>query len=181
MDEQKKYFYFTIGLSIALVIAITLIFVFYYFGKHSCDINGKLTLDMTQGAQGQNLMKYPLPTGHAAQGQLEIASPADAAALCSGSGKYSGKCLLMIYSNGCGHCKTTKPAFEEGSKKSKVPFYVADISKYRNEFEKFKVTGIPHIILLENGKEIAKYSGDRSAASFIEFANKSTMPSQPYQ
>ena len=87
----------------------------------------------------------------------------------------------MIYSNGCGHCKTTKPAFEEGSKKSKVPFYLADISKFRDEFKKYNVTGIPHIILLDKGKEVAKYSGDRSAASFIEFANKTTMPSQPYQ
>jgi thiol-disulfide isomerase/thioredoxin len=180
MDKQNKYFYLTIGLSIALVIAIVLIIVFYYFGKHSCDINGKLTVDLTQG-QGQNLMKYPLPSAPAMTAQLEISSAADAAALCNGTGKYGGRCLLMIYSNGCGHCKTTKPAFEEGSKKSKVPFYTADISKFRNEFEKFKVTGIPHIILLENGKEVAKYSGDRSAASFIEFANKSTMPSQPYQ
>ena len=177
MDESKKYFYITIGLSIALVIAIVLIIVFYYFGKHSCDINGKLTLDLSQPS-----IKSILPTAPgSAMSALEITSAADAAALCNGTGKYAGKCLVMIYSNGCGHCKTTKPAFEEGSKKSKVPFYLADISKFRDEFKKYNVTGIPHIILLDKGKEVATYSGDRSAASFIEFANKTTMPSQPYQ
>lgn len=173
-----KVFFITI--SVILAIAVVMIIVFYLLGKNHCNINGKITVETTTGAG--IMAKLPLATAPAmASSKLEITSPADCAALANGTGKYGGKACVMIYSNGCGHCKTTKPAFEEASLTSKVPFYMADISKFRTELDKYKVSGIPHIILLDKGKEVAKYSGDRSASSFVAFANKETMPSRPFQ
>jgi hypothetical protein len=40
-------------------------------------------------------------------------------------------------------------------------------SKFFDEFR-----GYPHLVLFKNGKEVAKYDGDRSPKSFLEFIKK---------
>ena len=180
------------NVKVILVVVISVVFVVaivagisYYIGNHNCK-DHKLTLDISGMPAGK-----PIPqamhmagggaSGGARGGAKEIVSPDEAKEMASGKGKFSKKIVLMIYSPGCGHCTTTKPALNAAANGCSVPFYTIDITKHRDVLNKFKVTGVPHVILVEGGAEMAKYSGDRSPASFKAFAERQVMPSQAFQ
>jgi thiol-disulfide isomerase/thioredoxin len=93
--------------------------------------------------------------------------------------------LIMIKAKWCGHCNNTNPKFIEAAKKSlkndkDVLFCFADVTadfgsdKTQNLPSKFfdGFRGYPHLVLFKNGKEVAKYDGNRSPESLLEFINK---------
>jgi len=175
------------NVKVILVVVISVVFVAaivagiaYYIGNQNCK-DHKLTLDISGIPAGKPPTMTPQAMHMASSGSKEIVNPEEAKEMASGKGKFSKKVVLMIYSPGCGHCTTTKPALNAAATGCSVPFYTIDITKHRDVLNKFKVTGVPHIIMVEGGAEVAKYSGDRSPASFKAFAERQVMPAQAYQ
>jgi thiol-disulfide isomerase/thioredoxin len=174
-------------LVVMFVVGIVVGIIFYYVGrsqgrKHPENYHHMKTKESYHGvAQGPMAPGGPRGTGN------DLSSAQEVADLVSGKGKYGGNCVLMVYSPGCGHCTNTKPAFMQASKMSKAGFYLVDISRFRDQLQgpgsglRSKIVGVPHIVMLSGGKEVDKYSGDRSAPSFAAFSNRVQMPEEAYQ
>ena len=166
-----------------LITAVVIAGIAYYIGTRNCTVNGTLHLEVAKGLDPSLKPGYGNGMSKLAPGKMnEIVTPEDADCLVNGKGpEFKGKSVVRIYGEGCGHCTNTKPAFESAAKSSPVKFYTMNISKHRGKLDKYKITGVPHIMMLKDGAEVAKYSGDRSAPSFVAFANRQEMPAQPYQ
>ena len=93
--------------------------------------------------------------------------------------------IVMVLADWCGHCKNTLPKYIEAARKNlennkNVVFSLVETTidfKTDNTknmpsqfFDEFR--GYHHITLFKNGKEVAKYNGDRSVDSFLTFVNK---------
>ena len=165
------------------VVGVVVGVIFYFVGrsqgrKHPENYHHTKPKESYHGA-----MRAPVPRGPG----NDLSSAQEVADLVSGKGKFGGNCVLMIYSPGCGHCTNTKPAFMQASQMSKAGFYLVDISRFRDQLQgpgsglRSKIVGVPHIVMLSGGKEVDKYSGDRSAPSFAAFSTRVQMPEQAYQ
>jgi thiol-disulfide isomerase/thioredoxin len=170
-------------LVVMFVVGVVVGIIFYYVGRSQGRKSPEKYQHMKPKESYQGAMRAPGPQS---QGN-DLSSAQEVADLVSGKGKFGGNCVLMVYSPGCGHCTNTKPAFMQASKMSKAGFYLVDISRFREQLQgpgsglKSKIVGVPHIIMLSGGKEVDKYSGDRSAPSFAAFSNRVQMPEQAYQ
>jgi len=74
--------------------------------------------------------------------------------------------LKLYYSNGCHHCKTFHPIWNETCNKLdsiNVKHEEIDINKVETS-----VDGVPTIILSKNGKDI-EYTGPRETESILKF------------
>lgn len=72
----------------------------------------------------------------------------------------------------CGPCNAMKPVFEEASKEVDVEFAKFNIEDGSKVAEKYNIQSIPAVLILKNGKEIARQTGLQSKDSLIEFVNE---------
>ena len=91
--------------------------------------------------------------------------------------------LVLYYADWCGHCKTLKrkgggaadggwTVLEKEKRGGKLNFDLEAIEEKKIP-STIKIGGFPTIELHDNnGKKIASYMGDRSAADMIKFVNK---------
>jgi thiol-disulfide isomerase/thioredoxin len=84
----------------------------------------------------------------------------------------SKKCVAMFHAEWCGHCKNTKPAFQNAAKKANVPFLLVDCEKVltQEQMKKYGIVGFPTIVMLGGNKVLSEYQGDRGEDSFVSFA-----------
>lgn len=70
--------------------------------------------------------------------------------------------LVDFYGNWCGPCRTLTPVLEKLSKLQKysnVVFVKVDVDKLDSICEKYRVTAMPTLILLQNGREVGRVVG----------------------
>ncbi len=64
----------------------------------------------------------------------------------------------------CGPCKMLAPVFHElaDEKSGKDTFYSVDVDENRALAQQFNIFSVPTLVVLKNGKEVARSSGFRS-------------------
>ena len=87
------------------------------------------------------------------------------------------KMLVMYYANWCGHCKRTKPEFQQliDSYKGKIKVLMIDCEEEENKdiVKTQKISGFPTIRYYPSGlnDNYQEYSGGRSYSDFVEYLN----------
>lgn len=76
----------------------------------------------------------------------------------------SGVSFIDFFAEWCGPCKMLAPIFEElaGEYEGKAHFYKVNVDEAQEVAQKFSVTSIPTLILLENGEEKSRLTGFQS-------------------
>jgi len=69
------------------------------------------------------------------------------------------KKLLKFYANWCGPCVVMKPVAEKIAKEHELELVEVNIDTEKDLASEYGVTSIPTLVLLEDGKEVARYSG----------------------
>lgn len=87
-----------------------------------------------------------------------------------------GKKLIVFSAEWCGPCKVLKPNLEnaEGTLEGKVEMIKADISENADSTKEFGIRNIPTCVLVENGKEIARFHGVKSSEDIKKFLEEHT-------
>lgn len=83
------------------------------------------------------------------------------------------KTLVLFSAEWCGPCKIIKPALEklESELTTGIDIVKADVSEASEGTKKFNIKNIPTCVLLDGGKEIARFSGvktDEQIKKFLE-------------
>lgn len=91
--------------------------------------------------------------------------------------KSQEKTLVLFSAEWCGPCKVLKPNMElvEGELKDSYNFIKADISENEENTKRFGIKNIPTCILIQEDKEIARFSGVKNTEQikkFLEEYNK---------
>ena len=85
----------------------------------------------------------------------------------------SGKELVLVHMNNCGHCKKMMPEWEKCKKQNntgiKIVDYEMNTTKGKDLVKKHNINGFPTILLIENGKKLDTYDGERRSESILEF------------
>lgn len=87
------------------------------------------------------------------------------------SGGGNDKIQIMLFkADWCGHCKNFKNTWEAVSKhyKNKYNFITYDADTQLSELKKYNVDAFP-TVLIQKGKELIPYNGDRSFEDFNGF------------
>ncbi|ALH22958.1 putative thioredoxin [Chrysochromulina ericina virus CeV-01B] len=81
--------------------------------------------------------------------------------------------LVLVHMTGCGHCKTLMPEWKSAEKKNNTGIGMRAVEMNEDDgpelCEKHNITGFPTMILLENGKKIADYNGERNKDGLLKF------------
>ncbi len=85
-----------------------------------------------------------------------------------------GKELTLFYWKDCGHCKKMMPEwnkFQSTYKKAGITVNKVEKDQNPKAMQALNIQGFPSIMLLNNGKKVKDYEGERSLAAFTAFAN----------
>tara|TARA_B100000795_G_scaffold268596_3_gene255884 strand:- start:2834 stop:3256 length:423 start_codon:yes stop_codon:yes gene_type:complete len=87
-------------------------------------------------------------------------------------GNAGKKTMVFFKMDGCGHCKNMQPEWDKFEKKSSVPTKTMVAGKNDTEAKKWNVSGYPTILMVQAGKVIDTFTGERNVAGLSGFANK---------
>ena len=115
--------------------------------------------------------KTPSVQGGAVRTSDKVVSPSTAAELDALVA--TGNAIVMFHAPWCSHCKTTKPEFEKAAAAVAaaapgIRIVGADGDKLKDALKKYDIRGFPTIKLFRKGQTF-EYSGNRLAASFVDF------------
>ncbi len=81
--------------------------------------------------------------------------------------------FVLVHMNGCGHCKTLMPEWKSASKENNTQINMRAVEMNEDDgpelCKKHNITGFPTMILLENGKKVADYNGERNKDGLLKF------------
>lgn len=85
--------------------------------------------------------------------------------------------LIEFYAPWCGHCKRLAPEYEKAATALKTAGSKAKIAKVDATVEKgaaspYGVRGYPTLLYFENGENVEKYSGARTAEAIASYMQK---------
>ncbi len=82
----------------------------------------------------------------------------------------SGLVLVDFYADWCRPCKMMQPILESVASKHSEKITIAKLNTDNNKMlsQKYKISGIPAMILFKNGKEIARIIGYHDEAALIQ-------------
>jgi len=88
-------------------------------------------------------------------------------------GLSNDKEFVLVHMNGCGHCKTLMPEWKSAAKANNTGISMRAVEMNEGDgpelCKKHNITGFPTMILLENGKKIANYNGERNKDGLLKF------------
>lgn len=67
--------------------------------------------------------------------------------------------IVDFFAPWCGPCKKLSPLLEKATKENKITLFTANVDECSELATKYKVTGIPHVILFIDGKEEMSFVG----------------------
>jgi thioredoxin 1 len=87
-----------------------------------------------------------------------------------------GKKLIVFSAEWCGPCKVLKPNLENAEETliGKIEIIKADISENEESTKEFEIRNIPTCVLVENGKEIARFHGVKTTEDIKKFLEEHT-------
>ena len=77
------------------------------------------------------------------------------------------KTLIYFSSTWCQPCKTLSPIMEQVGKQ--VPVIKVDVDAQKQYATDFGIRNIPTVVLVENGKEVRRFTGVKSLNDIINF------------
>lgn len=77
------------------------------------------------------------------------------------------KSLIYFSAAWCQPCKTLSPIMEQVGKQ--VPVIKVDVDTQKQYTTDFEVRSVPTVILVENGKEVRRFTGVKSLNEIINF------------
>jgi len=82
--------------------------------------------------------------------------------------------IVDFWAPWCAPCKAMAPRLRRLSKiyKGKVAFAKINTQKYQETSKKYKISGIPNLIIFKNGKKISNITGLKSVGELKEIIDK---------
>jgi thiol-disulfide isomerase/thioredoxin len=88
----------------------------------------------------------------------------------------SQKQLVLFYSPDCGYCKQVLPIWNkfelDFNGRKNIQITKINGYSYPDLCKNYGIEGFPTIMFIKDGSIVAKYSGDRTYNSFVEFLNQ---------
>ena len=88
-------------------------------------------------------------------------------------GLSNNKEFVLVHMNGCGHCKTLMPEWKSAAKSNNTGISMRAVEMNEADgpelCKKHNITGFPTMILLNNGKKVADYNGERNKDGLLKF------------
>jgi len=81
------------------------------------------------------------------------------------------KNVLYFSAPWCGPCKAMKPAFIALMEELGIKYELVDVSEQQAIARRYKVMGVPTIIVLEDGEPIARATGSRTREQLLKLIN----------
>ena len=82
---------------------------------------------------------------------------------------------VYFHMNGCGHCKTLMPEWDAAAKENKTGVTMRSVEMNEDDgpklCKKHDITGFPTMLVLENGKKVKDYNGERNKKGLLDFLN----------
>jgi thioredoxin 1 len=78
-------------------------------------------------------------------------------------GKYPSV-ILDFYADWCGPCNKLTPVLEEKLESKNVTLIKINVDDFADLSEKYNVNGIPHVVLLKDGKKVKEFVGFNMAS-----------------
>jgi len=80
--------------------------------------------------------------------------------------------LLLFSSESCSVCKALEPKLSGLARKFQIPFRQIDISRAPQESGKFLVFSVPTLVIIENGREINRWTGVFSISDISSYLSR---------
>lgn len=81
--------------------------------------------------------------------------------------------LYSFYARWCGTCRGVRRALEAYETTSPIPIVEVDVEAYKAFSSLYNVQGVPVVILLKDGREIARRSGSTTFEELREWVSQS--------
>ncbi len=83
--------------------------------------------------------------------------------------------LVFVHMNGCGHCEKLMPHWDAAKSENKSSISMRKVEMSEKDGPKLvkehNIKGFPTIILLDNGKKVKEYDGQRNKKGLLDFLN----------
>ena len=79
--------------------------------------------------------------------------------------------VYRFYSDSCGYCKQSKPEWDRFVRGTRFKFIRTrnlNIEKHRGLAEKYKIEGVPSVVIIRRDNEARLYEGPRTAEDYMD-------------